>query len=216
MTESNPVNIFLRDWSLFFMQFVPSWRRDLRLGRRKEGLVQYQYSPGLPFDPSHNGGICLPQVYLKSADGSSDIFFSDDIIFGRRKKGLFQLLVSLDSIDELAAAREAVSRVQEMSKGEIHASEITFLIQAMSTNSQAVVTSGATSVYCLASSEEFAGSSLCLGRPKPEYYDPLYLSWALKGNKFVLLRPDRFVYAACNDAEQLLKLVSQAVAYLHE
>lgn len=41
--------------------------------------------------------------------------------------------------------------------------------------------------------EEFAGSSLCFGRPEPEYYDPLYLSWALKGNMFVLIRPDHFI-----------------------
>lgn len=74
--------------------------------------MQYQHSPGLPFDPSHNGGTCLPQIYLKAADGSSDILFSGDIIFGQRKKGLFQVLVSLKSMDELTAAREAISRVE--------------------------------------------------------------------------------------------------------
>lgn len=71
------------------MHFVPSWRCDLRLSRRKEGLVQYQHIPGLPFDPSHNEDTCLPQVYLKAADGSSDNLFSDDNIFSQRKKGLF-------------------------------------------------------------------------------------------------------------------------------
>ncbi|KAJ6104882.1 hypothetical protein N7486_003571 [Penicillium sp. IBT 16267x] len=214
VTEGNPVNIFLRDWSLFFMHFVPSWRRDLRLGRRKEGPVKYQYSPGLPFDPRYVGGICLPQVYVKLADGSSDIFFSDDIIFGQRKKGLFQLLISLESMDRWSAAREAVSRVEELSEGEIHAAEATFLIQSVAIDSKAVVTEAPPPVYCLATGEEFAGSSLCIGRPKPEYYDPLYLSRALKGNMFVLIRPDRFIYAACNEAAQLEESVSQAVAYL--
>lgn len=177
--------------------------------------MQYQYSPGLPFDPNHNGGICLPQVYLKSAGGSSDIFFSDDVIFARRKTGMFQLLVSLKSMDELAAAWESVSFVEEVSEGEIHAAEITFLVQSFSIDSRVLVTSGATSVYCLATGEEFAGSSLCLGRPTPEYYDPFYISRALKGNMFALIRPDRFLYASCNDAARLHKLISQAVSYLH-
>ncbi|KAJ5627614.1 hypothetical protein N7490_009842 [Penicillium lividum] len=209
VTESNPIKIFLRDWSLFFMHFVPSWRRNLRLGRRREGLVQYQYTPGLPFDPSHKGGICLPQVYLKHADGSKGVFFSDDIIFGEGKKGIFQLLVYLDSQDGLAAAQEATSWV-------IHSAEITYLIGNIRIDAEAVAKSGPRSIYCLASAEEFAGSPLCLGRPRPEYYDPLWLARALEGNKFALIRPDRFVYAACNEVSELRNVVSEAVEYLHQ
>ncbi|KAJ5987625.1 hypothetical protein N7451_011990 [Penicillium sp. IBT 35674x] len=144
--------------------------------------------------PVITGVSASRRSYLKAADGSSDIFFSDDVILGRKKKGLYQLLFSLKSMDELTAAREA----------------------SMSIKSQAVVKSEAALGYWLATGEEFAGSSLCLVRPKPEYYDPLYLSRALKGNMFVLIRPHRIIYAARNDAAQLQKLVSQAVAYLHE
>ncbi|KAJ5798661.1 Monooxygenase FAD-binding [Penicillium pulvis] len=122
-------------------------------------------------------------------------------------------------MDELTAAREAISRVEETSKGEVHASEITFLIQSISIISQTVVKSEATSVCCLATGEEFAGSSLCLGRPEPGYYDLLYLWRELKENMFVLIRPHRKVSSmplVTIHVAQLQKLVNPAVAYLHE
>ncbi|KAJ5874816.1 uncharacterized protein N7529_003246 [Penicillium soppii] len=192
VTEGNPIKIFMRDWYLYFMHFVPSWRHALRLGRRKEGLVQYKYSPGLPFDPTLRGGLCLPQ----------------------KKKSLFQLLVYLKDLDELAAARDAVSDVEDISKGEIYGDEITYLIEGFGLDSNSAVVKDKSSIYCLATGEEFAGSSLCRGRPEPEQYDPFYLSKALAAAKFVLVRPDRFVYAACNEVSQLEKVISEAVAYL--
>jgi hypothetical protein len=214
VTEGNPIKIFMRDWYLYFMHFVPSWRHALRLGRRKEGLVQYKYSPGLPFDPTLRGGLCLPQVYCKPIGGSGKVFFSDDVIFGRKKKSLFQLLVYLKDLDELAAARDAVSDVEDISKGEIYGDEITYLIEGFGLDSNSAVVKDKSSIYCLATGEEFAGSSLCRGRPEPEQYDPFYLSKALAAAKFVLVRPDRFVYAACNEVSQLEKVISEAVAYL--
>jgi len=216
VTERNLIKIFIRDWCLYFMHFVPSWRHDLRLGRRKEGLVQYKYSPGLPFDPAHKGGLCLPQVYCKPVGGSGGVFFSDDVIFGRGKRSLFQLLVYLKDVDELAAVRDAVSGVEEISKGGIYGDEVTYLIEGFKIDSNTADTRDNSSLYCLATGEEFAGSSLCRGRPEPEHYDPFYLAKALGGNKFVLVRPDRFIYAACNGASQLERVVSDAVAYLHE
>ncbi|KAJ5936560.1 hypothetical protein N7466_003010 [Penicillium verhagenii] len=214
VTESNPIKIFIRDWSLFFMHFVPSWRRDLRLGRRKEGLVQYQYSPGLPFNPDHNGGICLPQIYLTPVCASSEVFFSDDIIFGKGKKGMLQLLVYLQSTDELAMASKAISSIQGFSKEEINASEVTYIIETVGIDTKATTANGASSIYRLATAREFAESSLCLGRPEPEYYDSLCLRRALKANKYVLVRPDRFIYAACDEITQLDTIVYQAVAYM--
>ncbi|KAJ5984893.1 hypothetical protein N7522_012089 [Penicillium canescens] len=213
VTESNPIKIFLRDWSLFFMHLVPSWRRDLRLGHRKEGLVKYNYSPGLPFDANHRGGLCLPQVYCKRLQ-SGEVLFSDDVLFSKEKKSLFQLLVYLGAVDELDAARESVSRIEEISKGEICSSEVTYLIE--NTRAKPIeATKDVSSVYRLATDEEFAQSSLCRGRPEPQYYDSLYLGKALEGNKFVLLRPDRFIYAACHSMVDLEKVIPNVIDYLH-
>lgn len=191
--QSNPLKICLRDWSLYFMHFIPSWRRDLRLGRRKEGMVPYKYSPGLPFDPAHKGGTFLRQVYCKPVGMSGDVFFSDDIIFGKEKKGLFQLLVYLRDVNQLTSAREAVSRIEQISKEGVHCDEATYLIGKLDIESSPI-TKGTSSLYRLATAEEFAGSPLCRGRPEPEYYDPHQLGKALGGNKFVLVRRSM----ACN------------------
>lgn len=214
VTESNPIKIFFRDWSLYSMHLFPSWRRDLRLGRRKGAMMKYQYSPGLPFDPAHVGGMCLPQIYCKPVGRSGEVLFSDDILFGKEKNGLFRLLVYLTEVDELPAARKTVGRVEDISKGEIIGAEAAYLIENFGIDSKTVI-EDTSSVYCLASGEEFAGSPLCRGRPEPEYYDPFCLAKALEGNRFVLLRPDRVIFAACDDIFQLERVVLKAVAYLH-
>lgn len=211
MTESNPIKIFLRDWYLYFMHFVPSWKRELRLGRRKEGLVKYKYSPGLPFDPSHSGGACLPQVYCKSAQEPGEIFFSDDVIFQRSKKGLFQLLVYVPTVDDLKEAKELVSCMKEVCQGMIHLSEVTFLVEQ--SGKLTATQTDTSSVYYLATGEEFSQSPLCRGRPEPRYYDSLDMQRALGGNRFTLVRPDRFIYGACNNRQDLEKIISDAVAY---
>lgn len=212
VNERNPIKIFLRDWSLYFMQFVPAWRRELRLGRRKEGLVQYEYSPGLPFDPNRGGGICLPQVYCKSAQDHGRILFSDDVIFDRYKKGMFQLLVYLPSMSGFEEAWDTVSQIDKFSQGEFHPDEATFIVEQVDTMGAHKARVG--SVYYLATGDEFAKSALCRGRPEPRYYDSLDLRRMLKGNRFALVRPDRFVYGACNNLQDLEHIVGAAVKYL--
>jgi hypothetical protein len=118
-----------------------------------------------------------------------------------------------EDVNELTAARESVSRIEETSKGELPYAEVTYLVGRLDMESRAL-TQDTSSVYRLATAEEFAGSPLCRGRPKPEYYDPHQLAKALGRSMFVLVRPDRIVYAACDDVSQLEKEVREAVTYL--
>lgn len=211
VSEANPLKIFLRSCYLFIMNLVPSWRRQLRLGPRKDGMVRYQFSPGMPFIPDLNGGLCLPQVYCKSSAG--EVFFTDDIIFNPSKKGLFQLLVYLQVPSELASAKDIISAIEGFSRGEIRIDEATYIIEDQdwkSTGGQDVK-----SVYQLASAAEFAESSLCDGRPEPRYYDMQYLGKALGGSKYVIVRPDRFIFAACSNLEEIERAAREAVEYLH-
>jgi hypothetical protein len=145
---------------------------------------------------------------------SAEVFFSDDIIFGKGKKGTFQLLVYLKNVDELSAAHETLSGIENISKGGLYYAEVTYIIEDFDIESE-TIKEGSTSIYCLATAEEFAGSPLCRGRPDPEYYDPFYLAKTLGGSKFVLVRPDRFIYAACDGVIQLEKVIFDAVAYLY-
>ncbi|KAL2835877.1 hypothetical protein BJY01DRAFT_252315 [Aspergillus pseudoustus] len=265
VTEANPLRIFLRTCYLFVMNLVPRWRRELRLGRRKEGLIRYRYEEAqdgdqhhhgplaMPFMPELNGGLCLPQVYCKpvvavGADRArggereregARVFFTDDVIFDVRKTGLFQLLVCLENISELDDARETLSSVNDVvvdaggTEDEICFDEATYLIQddrdvsklQCDKDLNSAATDGSMRdllapvlpppVYQLASAEEFAGSPLCEGRPTPQGYDPHYLGKALgRGLQYVIVRPDRFIFAACRNSDELRTAVAAVVGYL--
>ncbi|KAL4910640.1 hypothetical protein BDW74DRAFT_172112 [Aspergillus multicolor] len=212
VTEGNPLKIFLRSCYLFIMNLVPSWRRELRLGHRK-GMIRYKFAPGMPFVPGLNGGLCLPQVYCKS--GTGVVSFTDDAIFHPSKRGLFQLLIYLENSSEIESARETVSSIEGYAKGEIRIDEATYIINDTEHSfDPSNDLHDANSVYRVASAEEFAKSPLCEGRPEPQYYNMHYLGKTLGGSKFVIVRPDRFIFAACSDSDELKRAIIEAVKYL--
>lgn len=218
VTESNPLRILIRDIYFWLVQLVPSWRQDLSLGHRKEGMVRYQYSSGFPFASEYNGGCCLSQVYCKAINGSKrGICFTDGIIFGPHKAGVFQLLIYLKSSSEIQSAQEIAADIDDMSNGEIHASETTILIEDQECDQYDVrVEIGQGQVYRLATGDEFARSPLCKGRPGPKFYDHQYLGKQLEGTRFVVLRPDRFVFARCDTRVDLRKVCGILLSYLQE
>lgn len=215
VTEGNPIKIFIRNWSLWFMQLIPSWRHKLRLGQRQEGLTRYQHSDGMPFIPSMNGGLCVPQVYCKSITTDNKVYFTDDVIFGQ-KKGLFQLLVYLTSPADMAVVGDEVSDIETISQGHIYESDITCITESDPQKiTQNVKNEPRYPTYNIATGDEFANSELCKGRPEPRYYDPYRLRKELKGHRYTILRPDRFVFASCSTKEDLMKAVRALAVYLN-
>ncbi|PWY75026.1 monooxygenase [Aspergillus heteromorphus CBS 117.55] len=179
--ETHPINIFVRDWYLRFIQLIPSWRRQLQHGQRKTSLVQYRYSAGMPFMPDLNGGLYLPQVYCRTME--------------RKKiKSLFRLFVYLESSSELIPVTEALERIDEWSRREFHSNDIPIILETIEMKDQ----SKTRSVFQIASAEEFAGSPLCDSRPKPLDYDPHLLRDKVQG-RYIIVRPDRFIFASCQD-----------------
>ena len=204
VTESDPLRIFVRDWSMWLYQLIPSWRRELEKGPRAQGMIRYKHQPGMPFLSDGHGGLLLPQVY--AWDFRSDrVRFSDDLIFATEKKGLFQLVLLPESLEE---ARDLLSAIKDMPQNRFFkADEASALIQncgvQQSSRTQQLTCFGV-EVARLATGEEFAAdSTLCRGRPAPKYYDPYRISKEVKGMKFVLVRPDRFIYMACATPQEL-------------
>ncbi|KAL4911122.1 hypothetical protein BDW74DRAFT_172576 [Aspergillus multicolor] len=72
----------------------------------------------------------------------------------------------------------------------------------------------AISIYQVATGAEFAASPLCLGRPEPKRYDPYHIGRALGGNRYVLVRPDRVVFAAVDSRDDLRRAAEAAAGYL--
>lgn len=213
----------IRDTTLWLMQLVPSWRRQLEKGSRVDGMTRYKYQPGLTFLPSHWGGSCFPQVYCvpDSCDGFDEevasVTFTDDVIYTSKKQGLFQLVVLVDNNNEIPEASAALVDINRLSGGELRAEEATFIIQRLSdsmvgnSNKPTTIHIGKdhTDVFRIASGAVFAESQLCINRPEPKYFDPYHLKKEMRGRRFVILRPDRFVFASCTTKEELDEAVSQ-------
>ncbi|ODM20710.1 hypothetical protein SI65_03763 [Aspergillus cristatus] len=216
VTERNPLKIFLRDWYLYILSFIPSCQRDLRLGQRKEGMIRYEYADGMPFVPGSGGGVCAPQVYVSAWERDAEVLFSDDILFAKGKKGLFQVLVYIRDPRELSSAREVVSDIEQTSNGELPANEATFIIETTAPTPVPETNDNMPPVCRLATAEEFAESPLCRGRPEPRYYNPYYLGEIVGGGsvRYVIVRPDRFVYASCDNKRDLEGVVVGLVGYL--
>jgi hypothetical protein len=207
VTQSNPTKAFIRDWSLWLIQMVPSWKRELEKGPRAQGMTQYQHQPSLPFLHDSCGGKLLPQVYAWDF-ATERVKFSDDIIFAAGKRGLFQLLLLSPSTED---AKDLVLAAKRLPRNAfIDAEEATVLIQNEHVQSSQIqlLTSHGLSVARVATGEEFAATpDLCRNRPAPTYYDPYRISKEFKGMTFVVVRPDRFVYAACRTPAELIKTV---------
>ena len=208
VTEGVWFKTLIRDWSLWFMQMIPSWRRELEKGPRAEGMVRYKHQPGLQFLPDGHGGVLLPQVY--TWDFKSDkVKFSDDLLFDSHKKALFQLLLLPESAKEaqyLLAMIEKSPRHKFLDPG-----DATILIQKCNVHSThiRVLLGKKVSVARVATGDEFAADPvLCRNRPVPKYYDPLRISKEFVNMKFVVVRPDRFVYAAVRTGDELVQALS--------
>lgn len=203
VTASNPLRIFVRDWSMWLCQLLPSWRREMEKGPRAQGMIRYRYQTGMPFVSDGHGGLLFPQVYAWDFESGS-VAFSDDLIFAARKRGFLQLVVLPQSAEE---AKQLLSELKFMPQNEFfRTTEATCIIQQYCVDSCRVqpLASNGVKIARVATGEEFAANPvLCGARPAPKYYDPFRMSREVKGAKSVLLRPDRFVYAACYSTEEL-------------
>ena len=219
VTEADPFKVFIRDWSLWLMQFVPRWKRHMEKGPRAGGMARYKHQPGLPFLPDGISGLLLPQVYGWNFR-SAQVAFSDDFIFSSSKRGLFQLLLLPDSPREAKELLAAVKKITQLCSGYIITEETSIFIQdhcAQLSQTKALLDEldPCTSIARVATGEEFAAdATLCRNRPSPQYYDPYRISKEVKGMKYVVVRPDRFVYAACRDGDHLIRALEGLVSTL--
>ncbi|KAK7178052.1 putative monooxygenase [Paraphaeosphaeria sporulosa] len=200
VTQADPVKIFFRDWE--------SKRRNDTIqlaGRKRTGIL----APlGRGFD--------FPQVYcvnLNDEQGSKSVQFTDDVIFAPGKKGFFQLVVFLRSVSDLQIAQETIEGLQDAWEGVLRMDEVTYLVGG--TNHPPASIQG-TNIYRLATGQVFAAHPvLCAGRPEPQYYDPNRIIHDSRGKQFVIVRPDRFVFAACDTRSELREAAAELSSIAH-
>jgi hypothetical protein len=228
LTEKNPIKIIIRDWLIWAVGLFASYKAWRSKGITRKGMMRYQYNAGMAFLPQFGGGASFPQVYCVSmADEIEDkshalIMFTDDVIFSSKKQKLFQLVVLLDSVAGISDARTLLHDidVDNLSKGEVLTAEITYIVHdplasAAPNLSPEVLKDLTDSVVRVATAEEFKESPLCIGRPEPVGYDMSRITHEMKGKKFIVVRPDRLVYAACGNRVELEEAMRSIVGVLN-
>lgn len=207
-TQSSGIRVFLRDWYLWLVQLVPSWKHWLQLGNRRDGMVRYQWQAGMGMAFLHElgGGQNFPQVYAVSLGPAQppqtgQVLFTDDIIFSPQKQGLFQVVVIVQPGTNPRDVEADFDGLEEASSGALKDGEATHFLNSTRTTP---LEFKRRDIHRIATAAEFAADPvLCKGRPAPKGYDPYRMSEAVGNKKFVILRPDRFVYAACDTKAEL-------------
>ncbi|KAK4551608.1 hypothetical protein LTR86_011032 [Recurvomyces mirabilis] len=215
VTNGDPWKAFLRDWIFWAIKLNPSWRRYFEKGSRAEGMIRYKYQDGMPFVPNLGGGLNLPQVYARNLV-TNEIVFSDDLIYAESKEGLFQILLLVDQSDKAQCALKEIHGLSQSTAGRLREDEATVLIHDLKAESPDALSSSA-NIARIASGDEFAADErLCRNRPAPRHYDPFKIQREVGVRAtYVVLRPDRFVYAACATAQELWNALDSLPAALH-
>ena len=169
-------------------------------------MVRYQWEDGrgMAFLPTLGGGGNFPQVYAAPLNGQlkeQKVFFTDDLIFPTTKSGLFQVVVLLLSVESAALVDEALSGLGEISGGCLEDDKAAIFIN---TTESRGLDSSRRKACRLATADEFAADPvLCAGRPEQIGYDPYLMSKEVGVDKYIILRPDRFAFAACDTRSEL-------------
>jgi hypothetical protein len=220
VTEANPIKTIFRDIYYFVVQLVPRWNRLLEQGARREGMIQYTFESGMHFLPEYGGGKLFPQVYCKTLETHGSwgrITFTDDVIFSPEKTGMFQVVALAVSIQDAEKAKNEASSIKGDADGLLLPSEMTIVVrhaenvsdESAKMSSDLVESTVWPSVVRLATGPEFASSSLCKNRPAPKFYDEARLFKEVPGKRFVILRHDRFIFAACRDLAEVRLAVAR-------
>jgi hypothetical protein len=113
----------------------------LKKGPRKDGMIRYQYQPGMPFLPQYGGGICFPRFYCTGLDGTQNagrVAFTDDLIYAPLKDGLCQVVVLVDRVDEVGLAVSALAGFSQLSQGPMQDDEATIFMHDLTAKLLAV------------------------------------------------------------------------------
>lgn len=202
-TERNPVRRFVRDWLIWILRFFPAGRKLLE---QKRGLTEYRWTPGMPFLPRLGGGKCFPQVFCTPLEEVESVKprFTDDVIFASNKTGLFQLVVLLDRPEGFEGAMEELQNARDQLSDELQLDEGTYIITRSLQNKsrESDRRKVKEEVFRVFFQDEFTSDTLD-DYPGSQGYDGHLMSRESRG-KYVILRPDRFIFADCSGLEELL------------
>jgi hypothetical protein len=160
----------------------------------------------MPFLPEFGGGALFSQSFCIALDPNDAkpalVQFTDDVIFGPGKKGVFQLVVLMNrDVDELEARKKDLSGLDKLCPL-LYPDEASYFVRRSAVQATHRAAAGCTA-FRTASAEEFDMSVLSVGRPPVRGYKEYDMWTGVCEKKFVVLRADRFVFAACDSRQEL-------------
>jgi len=207
-TESNALKITIRNLYYWLIALVPAWRHQLELGPRAQGVTRYKHRRGCPFLPDQSGGISVPQVFceqekeISKIDSGKQPLLTDDAIFSKSKMGICQLVVLADTMNEALTINEDLKtlNLEKCSQGYLHAHEATYIIPAF-TEPVGVAPSGLNILATRSVKDLMQDKSLT--SLDFSHYKPDRINKEFPGKKFLIVRQDRFSFAACSSVWEL-------------
>jgi hypothetical protein len=198
--ETNPIKLFIWFWVLWLLQLVPSIRRKKE--RPQTEPLKYSYENNVAFLQNFDGGKTFPQVYCRVlyAD-NGQIQFTDDVIFTSRKQGLFQLIQLVEQFSEARVDTNLLTRIDNCSNGCVIGKEMTVFCKKQ--NGDEEIKLANVSYAVVVTGEASENSSLSISRRGTEDYNEFRFWTTFPGKRYVIVRPDRFVFAACVDEVEL-------------
>ena len=224
--EPSKFKAFLRNWYLWSIQLIPSWRYHLELGPRAAGMTKYEYRPGVPFIPKYGGGVSFPQVFAAPINGPAPALpmFTDDGIFAKSKSGIFQVVVLVDSLKELQSACQQIENISaKHGMGQlVDLTEATYIVHNQGRQVPKASPIETRNVLRVIDAEEYKAAGETeealakkFPRPAPLYYDPQRIRKDLGANAlYVIVRWDRIVFASCKDLRGLIDALSMVNSVL--
>lgn len=156
--------------------------------------------------PEMSGGVCFPQTYCMALQKDAAVQFTDDVIY-EGKISMFQIVVLLNNVEELDSAMHDLKALGEGNEL-LSPRDATFFVPRTSCK-PGIDYASHRSVYRTATGDEFACSILCDSRPIPRGYDETLMWKSVNRKRYVVLRPDRFVFAVCNTKAELGKAATR-------
>ena len=187
-------------------------------------MTKYDHAPGMPFLPEYLGGKSFPQVFSAPIDGPAPPIptFTDDTIFAPTKTGIFQIVALINSVDQVRSARADVARIQyPETLLTLDPAEATYIVHGLVPSVHDASALLDEDIPCeniirVLGADEYTAAGRTetalekqFPRPEPLYYDPNRIRKDLGHDKiYVIVRWDRFVFAACRNAAELERAIS--------
>jgi len=201
----------LRNLTARSLALIPPIRYKLEMGLRGV-MMRYKfvsarkytngrYLPSSCFLEDREGGVFIPQIHIWHENSH---MFSDDVIFAKRKKSLFQLVVLADSISEAQCLQKELtsSDFDTLSGDLISKDDVTYIIHE--TKKDVDVPNNFVFAMSVQEYDDIGGW------PPLKGYDKNRIKIEFPWKKFLVVRSDRYTFGTAQTMDGLEDIARRA------